>query len=253
MFGRISLLAGALLFVVLVKACYDRSVDRRLERKNDEAHREAVAAAEKERREHPTPPELTAPPPAPERPAQPRREYASNLKGQLDRVDDEIQAAADGYEGDQVALRKATGRSSQKCEPGAVFNRFADVARMPSTDLVTYPMLKKNSERYAGNLWAQLDVKVVEIQEKDGVTLARIDTGGGKTMFVAGRFLTDLLEGQRADVVGYLAGDFEYTSRANWKLSIPAVAAIGMFKAGGFDRMADILERMNAGKKKAHR
>ncbi|MDQ3175652.1 MAG: hypothetical protein M3Q91_18405 [Acidobacteriota bacterium] len=96
---------------------------------------------------------------------------------------------------------------------------------------ITYAHLKKNAAKHATKPWS-FTGKILEIQEVDGGTVARIglDAWGSQAIYVAGPITTDFLENNRVFVVGYLAGEYSYTSVANYNMSIPAVAARAMMK-----------------------
>jgi hypothetical protein len=113
---------------------------------------------------------------------------------------------------------------SEGTDDAAVRKNIADADRS-----VTYEHLKKNAARYAGRPWT-FTGKILEISEVGGNTVARIalDDWGNKAIYVAGPFTTEFVEKNRVQVIGYLAGDYSYTSQANWNITIPAVAARAM-------------------------
>ncbi len=96
---------------------------------------------------------------------------------------------------------------------------------------ITYEQLKKNASKYAGKAWA-CKGKILQIQEKDGETsaLVALDGWGNKNVQVAGKLTTDFVEKNQVYVVGYLTGDYSYTSIANWQITIPGLAARAMLK-----------------------
>ncbi len=96
---------------------------------------------------------------------------------------------------------------------------------------ITYEHLKKNADKHAGKPWA-FSGKILEITEKDGITEARIalDDWGNKVIYVAGPIETLFVEKNRVYVIGYLAGNYSYTSQANWKITVPALAVRAMIK-----------------------
>lgn len=96
---------------------------------------------------------------------------------------------------------------------------------------ITYELLKKNPQKYAGRPWA-FEGKILEITEKNGATVARItlDDWGNKPMMVMGPIETSFVEKDHVYVVGYLAGDYSYTSQANWNITIPALAVRAIMK-----------------------
>ncbi len=96
---------------------------------------------------------------------------------------------------------------------------------------VTFELLKKNAEKYAGKPWA-VKGKILQIADIDGGTEARIalDGGGNKIIFASGSLSNDFVEKNEVYVIGYLAGNYTYTSQANWTITIPAMAIRAMIK-----------------------
>lgn len=105
-------------------------------------------------------------------------------------------------------------------------------ANIAATDkAITYEHLKKNADKYAGKPWF-CKGKILEITEQSGLTVARIglDDWGTKTIWVMGLVSTDFVEKNTVYVVGYLAGNYSYTSQANWQITVPALAIRAMIK-----------------------
>jgi hypothetical protein len=98
---------------------------------------------------------------------------------------------------------------------------------------ITYELLKKNADKYAGEPWF-FTGRILEIFEQGGHTESRIslDSWGSKPIWIAGDFTTDFVEKNQVFVVGYLAGNYSYTSQAGWKITIPALAARAILKPG---------------------
>lgn len=121
--------------------------------------------------------------------------------------------------------------------PGSLIDLF-DRADMPDNRSITYAHLEKNAARYIGRPW-KFTGRVVEIIEKPGTVAARIalDWYGNHIMMVFGRFETDFVKGNTVDVIGYLAGNYSYESQAKWNITIPALAAHSMLKAGALRKM----------------
>jgi|GEM_PF-3464834 len=170
--------------------------------------------------------------------------FSSDMKGQLDRVDWFIAKVGIGYPGDQDKYRAITGWRDPKTLPGAVY-ALSGRAQLEADQMggrVTFSMLKKNPDRYATRAWACEKAKIVEINEREGITQARIQTDEG-IYFVIGRFQTDFVDGDRVDVMGFLAGNYTYESQAKWQITLPAVAAGGFFKGGTTAKMTAEIKR----------
>lgn len=123
--------------------------------------------------------------------------------------------------------------STQDTDLDGQIARIGSEASHPAADKsVTYEMLKKNADKYAGRPW-EFKGKVLEISEKNGVTIARIslDDFGGKPVWCQGNITSDVVEKDRVIATGYLAGEKSYTSQANWNISIPAMALSSLKKA----------------------
>lgn len=94
---------------------------------------------------------------------------------------------------------------------------------------ITYELLKKNADKQAGKAW-MCKGKILEIAEKDGVTVARIglDDWGNKVIYATGPIETTFVEKDHIVAIGYLAGSHSYTSQANWQITIPALSLRAM-------------------------
>ncbi|MFO0580043.1 MAG: hypothetical protein U1A78_39220 [Polyangia bacterium] len=121
--------------------------------------------------------------------------------------------------------------------PGSLAELF-DRADMLDNRSITYAHLEKNAARYIGRPW-KFTGRIVEIVEKPGGVMARValDWYGNHIMMVFGRFETDFVKGNVVDVIGYLAGKYSYESQANWKITIPVLAAHSILKAGTLRKM----------------
>lgn len=99
-----------------------------------------------------------------------------------------------------------------------------------SLDGLKYSMLEKNATKYEG-LAFNFYGKILQIQETGESTQARIcfADDSNAVFYVEGRFSTPYLKGQLVNTIGYLAGNYRYTSQAGWNLTIPALAARTMF------------------------
>jgi hypothetical protein len=96
---------------------------------------------------------------------------------------------------------------------------------------ITYEHLKKNADRYDGEPWA-FTGRILQVQEAGGQTtaLVSLDSWGSKTMYVRASFTTEFVEKDQVYVVGYLAGNYSYTSVAGWNLTVPALDARAILK-----------------------
>jgi hypothetical protein len=108
---------------------------------------------------------------------------------------------------------------------------------------ITYEQLKKNADRYTGEPWA-FTGRVFQIQESGGQTsaLVSLDAWGNKIVAVRADFTTDFVEKDQVYVVGHLAGDYSYTSVAQWSVTVPAIEASAILKPSE-------AARLKAGKK----
>lgn len=96
---------------------------------------------------------------------------------------------------------------------------------------ITYEKLKKNADEYDSYGW-EFTGKVSQIQESGGRTaaLVSLDAWGNKTMWVTANFTTEFVEKDQVYVVGYLAGNYSYTSVAGWNMTVPAIEARAILK-----------------------
>lgn len=96
---------------------------------------------------------------------------------------------------------------------------------------ITYEHLKKNADKFKGEAWS-FTGKILEIQEMEGKTVARIstDSWGLKPVLVAAPFTTDFVEDNNVFVVGYLSGSYSYESQAGWNITIPSLMARAILK-----------------------
>jgi hypothetical protein len=103
---------------------------------------------------------------------------------------------------------------------------------------ITYEKLKKNADKYDSYGWA-FTGKVFQIQEQGGKTaaLVSLDAWGNKMMWVTANFATEFVEKDQVYVVGYLAGDYSYTSIAGWNVTVPAIEARAILKPSEANRI----------------
>lgn len=104
---------------------------------------------------------------------------------------------------------------------------------MKSVDpAITYAHLTKNSSRYEGQTWA-FTGKILQIQEEDGKSAALVSSHlyGSDNVHVLAGFTTDFVDGDEVYIIGVLNGDFSYTSRGNYQLSVPEIIAQAIVKS----------------------
>jgi hypothetical protein len=96
---------------------------------------------------------------------------------------------------------------------------------------ITYEHLKKNADNYNGEPWAFTGT-VMQIQESGAQTFALVslDAWGNNLMAVRANFTTDFVEKNQVYVVGYLAGNYSYTSVAGWNMTVPLMEARAILK-----------------------
>ncbi len=111
----------------------------------------------------------------------------------------------------------------------------ADLSKMSTladkNKTITYAHLKKNADRYKGEVW-RFRGKILEISEGKDRTIARVslDGYGQSVLWVDAPFVTDFVDNNRVEVLGVIVGSHSYTSQAGWNISIPAVAAARITK-----------------------
>ncbi len=103
---------------------------------------------------------------------------------------------------------------------------------------ITYAHLTKNADRYAGKPWYATG-KILQITESGGNSSARIAIDGrsDRIIYVTAPFETEFVENDKVFVVGYLAGNYSYTSQANWTITIPALAARAVLPPGDISKL----------------
>jgi hypothetical protein len=157
-----------------------------------------------------------------------------------------VQGRLDNAANGSVGVATGPGRNAQISNPATTPTTSA----RPASDLVndrseegirqnilavdkaiTYEQLKKDASHYHGEPWA-FSGQVVQIQEGEGRTtaLVSLDSWGSKTMYVRANFTTQFVEKAQVYVVGYLAGNYSYTSVAGWNLTVPAIEARAILK-----------------------
>jgi hypothetical protein len=147
-----------------------------------------------------------------------------------------------GFEcGQQNGSASRSGTANTAVEPtstpfpldldGQIARIRGEKSHPPPNPKITFELLKKNAPKYAGEPWS-VKGKVLEIAERDGVTVARIGLYdfANKVVLVKGLLETDAVENDRVIANGYLAGEWSYTSQANWNITIPAMALANMQK-----------------------
>ncbi len=111
-------------------------------------------------------------------------------------------------------------------------------ANSPESKKITYAHLKKNALKYTGMPY-KLTGHILEIEEKNGIDYARIAINwyGDAAIFVKTTGTSDFVLGDWVDVVGFLAGNYSYTSQAGWEISIPSMIAVPFRKQGSLSKM----------------
>lgn len=106
---------------------------------------------------------------------------------------------------------------------------------------ITFAHLKKNADRYKLRPW-RFRGRILEIAESGGDTRARIslDSYGRSVMYVEAKFSTDFVENNFVEVLGLLAGSFDYTSQAGWHITVPAITAAAIEKPGALEKRLGI-------------
>lgn len=195
------------------------------------------------------PPPTSAPAPAVVKAAVPTaapKTFAKDLPGQLDRIDVVLGDSGFGgvrYDNSEVwkakeaeipKLREIARVSNPAIDPRHYLDIAVRADRWADDDgTVTYEMLLKNAARYAGRPWFLINALIVDIKEGERVTTARIFMDPDRNpLFVSGRFITNFTTGDRVDVVGYFASDYEYEAVNGRMITLPALAAAGIFKTG---------------------
>lgn len=102
----------------------------------------------------------------------------------------------------------------------------------------TYAHLTKNADRYAGKSWYAVG-KILQITESGASTSARIAIDGqsDRVIYIVAPFQTNFVENDKVLVIGYLAGNYTYTSQANWQITIPALAARAILPPGDMSKL----------------
>jgi len=179
-------------------------------------------------------------------PAVASKTFARDLSGQLDRID--VVLADSGFNGVRLdttefwktkeaeipKLREIARVSDPAIDPRHYLDIAVRADRWAADDgTVTYEMLLKNADRYAGRPWFLVNALIIDIKEAESVTMARIFMDPGRNpLLVGGRFVTNFTKGDHVDVVGYFAGNYEYEAVGGNKVTLPAFAAAGLFKTG---------------------
>jgi hypothetical protein len=113
------------------------------------------------------------------------------------------------------------------------------VSQAADNHIITYAHLKKNADRYRGEVW-RFRGRIAEISEGAAGTVARITVDDDAVMWVEAAFQTDFVEGNRVDVLGMLVGSKSYTSQAGWNITIPALTAFAIEKPGAIEKRLGI-------------
>jgi hypothetical protein len=103
----------------------------------------------------------------------------------------------------------------------------------PESKRLSYALLKKNPDRFAGTPW-RVTGRIVEIQETNGTTICRLalDYYQQNIVFVVAFGETDFVEGDTVDVLGIISGAYTYRSQAGWNITIPSLVGTRLLKRG---------------------
>lgn len=174
------------------------------------------------------------------------RSYGDATKGQLDRIDALL--ASTGFltttEGLKSFFADSAGRLPDVRRLANDAGRAADpriylemavwaTRRARDNGPVLYQMLLKNADRYVGRPWFIMNTKILELHEDGQFSVGRIEMDpGANPLFIAARFTTPFIEGDRVDVIGYFGGVETYETKVHESRGIPSFAAAGIFKPG---------------------
>jgi len=136
----------------------------------------------------------------------------------------------------------------------SLLEHFLVCAAQKEKEDVWYEEIKKNPPRYAGRA-AIFRGRILEISERDNTMQARLGVDGSSrtVLYIAGNFTTNFTDGDRVSVIGYLAGEYTYTSQANWTISIPALAARKMMSNEEYQRWVNETFRVKRQREKSER
>lgn len=176
----------------------------------------------------------------------------NSIREQLDRIDRDFRtpsahpfAPADAYmaqllapaklhDDDVPKLRSLARIEDPKMDPrGACMLVSSYLLEAPK---VTFKMIRKNPKKYTGSAYWLNNVKIVEIHEDDGTTIASVSENGD-IYFVASRFESPFVEGDIVDIVGYVGGEFD-----NEHHTMPAIAAAAIMKGDSVASMNRIMK-----------
>ncbi len=96
---------------------------------------------------------------------------------------------------------------------------------------VNYKELVKNSEKFKGT-FTQFSGEVLQIQEVENGGVMRLATAENleNPIYVIYKGSTNILQGDTVKVTGELAGDYEYSSVANYNLTIPKLVGCKLIR-----------------------
>lgn len=96
---------------------------------------------------------------------------------------------------------------------------------------VNYKELIKNSEKFKGT-FTQFSGEVLQIQEVENGGVMRLANSKDveQPVYVIYKGSTNILQGDTVKVTGELAGDYEYSSVANYNLTIPKLIGCRLIK-----------------------
>lgn len=144
----------------------------------------------------------------------------------------------------------AVAEAAAEREVAALVARSARIAAMTGEELVgtlweieqradpsvTYAMLERNADRYAGRgvVFTGEVLEIQDIPDEPGSFL-RVGVGsdGAHPLAVVtlARPPDDVVRGRRVRVYGLLNGTFSYRSQAGWEITIPRLTAVAVVRA----------------------
>jgi hypothetical protein len=184
------------------------------------------------------------------------RSYGDGTKGQLDRIDallsstgfltttEGLKSFFSDSAGRLPDIRRLANDAERSADPRIYLEMALFATRRARDDgPVLYQMLLKNADRFVGRPWFIMNAKILELHEEGRFSVGRIEMDpGANPLFMACRFTTPFIEGDRVDIVGYFGGSETYETKLHESRSIPSFAAAGIFKPGTIVAMNRIVK-----------